>query len=442
MERDIFEELRKELENNNLTPEEKTRLIKQAGNEYNKQADAQFYRTVGKSVLGASIEAAAMLAPIGAVGAGTRVAGKVGLAALEKKFGKKIVQDTLTGAIDGALASLIFGAGRGLLEDKNILASSIQDAVFGFGIGGLTGTSISYLQKLNHAKILENFQTGNNMSLDEMKKLRAMSKNYYKNYLQDRKIDSSFLGQINIPGSQSGEIKLHNSKMIPKIPEQIKTAKSNTYSNDKPFRLDSDYFNKLYNTYKNKEFEYIIRKNSNQTGYDFYQIKEVGSNPAYSNQNRALKLEPNIIMYDYLEKNNPAKWLNSQLTTELLGATYHSMDKIEEAVNDFYAQSVEDAQPGVLKGRVYEDVSPNNYEDYKNPKTNSRKIYTMEEFEDMSPEDYETNKQEIHAQIGKIGLPTKKEVEALKPKKQKNNTNGKKGRWITKNGNHIFIEED
>ncbi len=441
MERDIFEELRKELENNNLTPEEKTRLIKQAGNEYNKQADKQFYRTVGKSVLGASIEVAAMLAPIGAVGAGTRVAGKVGLAALEKKFGKKIVQDTIASAIDGALASSIFGAGRGLLENKNILTSSIQDAVLGLGMGGLTGASVSYLQKLNHAKILENYKTGNNMSLDEMKKLRAMGKNYYKNYLQDRKIDSSFLGQINIPGSQAGEINLHNSKMIPKIPEQIETAKSSTYSNDKPFRLDSDYFKKLYNTYKNKEFEYVIRKNSNNTGYDFYQIKEVGSNPAYLNQNQALELEPNIIMYDYLEKNNPAEWLNSQLTTELLGATYLSKDKIEDSLNDFHAQSVEDAVPGALKGRVYEEGSPNNYEDYKNPKTNSTKIYTIEEFEDMSPEEYEVNKQEIHAQIGEIGLPTKKEVETSKPKEQKNDTNGKKGRWITKNGNHIFIEE-
>jgi len=42
-----------------------------------------------------------------------------------------------------------------------------------------------------------------------------------------------------------------------------------------------------------------MRKNSNNTGNDFYQIKEVGSNPAYSNQARAL-------VKDCTENFNPA----------------------------------------------------------------------------------------------------------------------------------------
>ena len=57
--------------------------------------------------------------------------------------------------------------------------------------------------------------------------------------------------------------------------------------------------------YKGKTYEYVIRNNANQTGYNFYQIKEVGSAPAYWDQAPALKTEPNNIINDISRNINP-----------------------------------------------------------------------------------------------------------------------------------------
>ena len=51
--------------------------------------------------------------------------------------------------------------------------------------------------------------------------------------------------------------------------------------------------------------EYIIRNNANKTGNNFYQIKEVGSGPAYSQHNRALEPEPKYSVNNYEINNNP-----------------------------------------------------------------------------------------------------------------------------------------
>ncbi len=452
MERDIFEELRKELENNNLTPEEKTRLIKQAGEEYNRQADNQFRLAVAKYSLGAAIEATAMALPMGAIGVGGKVAGKVGLAALERKFGRKIVQDTLTSAIDSAVASAAFGVGRGLLEDKNILTSSIIDAVLGLGMGGVTGASMANLQKILHEinfqaykdpKILN--QVGKKNVVNEIKK-------YYSGYIQGTVDSHPRVGKYKFVKNGIKETinqKFDKALNVGHLKSDMKKA---AYLGPEPLgheRKPGDMTLQFHRFRKN-DTDYIVKEL--KSGELNYHIARPAAsdvkNPEVANTllgqgllQGSGKLPPTKSISDYLEENNPAKWLNSQITTEILDTTHVAKDKIDDAINDYHAQAVEDAVPGVFKGRVYEEFSPDNYNDYKNPMTNSPKIYTLEEFENLSPEEYEGNKYEIHAQIGEIGLPTEKEVETSKTKKQKNDTKGKKGRWITKNGNHIFIEE-
>lgn len=318
MERDIFEELRKELENKNLTPEEKTKLIKQAGDEYNKQADEQFYRAVGKSVLGATIEAAAMSAPIGTVGIGTKFVWKAGLVALERKFGKKLVQDTLTGAIDGAIASAAFGAGRGLLENKNILTSSIQDAVFGLGIGGLTGASMANLQRILHEV---NFQAYKNPEvLKQVGKKNAAKeiKKYYRDYIQGTVDSHPGIGEYHYTGDGIRETltqKFDNALEVSTLRKNVKNAdykgieglahERNPKSNIKKFHRfsaeDTDY---IFSENKSGKINYHISRPTNTIK------KPEGTNgPITEEPSGSGKFPPTKSISDYLEKNNPAEWL-------------------------------------------------------------------------------------------------------------------------------------
>ena len=81
-----------------------------------------------------------------------------------------------------------------------------------------------YMKKLKNAKLLENLDI-NKMSPGQIQEIRSLGKNYYKDYLQGREIFSEKLGDIRFPRSQAGEIGLHNYKMVPKLPEQIRGAK-------------------------------------------------------------------------------------------------------------------------------------------------------------------------------------------------------------------------
>lgn len=56
----------------------------------------------------------------------------------------------------------------------------------------------------------------------------------------------------------------------------------------------------------------------------------------------------------------------------------------------------------------------------------------------MSSDEFSANEQEIMAQIKTIGLPNKQDVQ----KQSSSYTNSKDGKWVTINGNHVFIEKD
>ncbi len=313
------------LNDNTLTKEQKIEAL----SHYSKSVDKELNQYIAKQWLNLGVEVAAAALP---VGAGAFFKTKQGISFLEKTVGaelaKKIsenglgaliqkesmtksIGNKLSSAIDngvlyGTTSGALFGAIEGALNDKNVLKSAVEGAGAGLLLDGLGMGAYGYMKKLKNAKQLENLDI-NKLSPEQIQEIRALGKNYYKDYLQGREIFSEKLGDIRFPRSQAGEIGLHNYKMVPKLPEQIRGAKNVQYSNDKPHRLDADNFYKLYNDHNGKNYEYVIRKNSNNTGHDFYQIKEVGSNPAYSHQNRALELEPNNIMNDISSDVNPAQ---------------------------------------------------------------------------------------------------------------------------------------
>lgn len=291
------------LKDETLTREQKTQAINEYYDNYRKSIDRDLNNYLTKQYIGAGLQIGSAAIPMSGA---ANIGSKIGIDLLSKTVGKKIAGEVGAGAVSGMTSGAMFGTGRGLSEGENVLKTMYEDSRNGMYFGMLGGAVGAYAKRFIDGKLLKNAKDVVDMNPEEIKKLRQMGKQYYKDYIQGRKIDAPMLDNINFPGSQAGEIKPHNIKMIPEIPKQIKTSKNLKFSNDKPNRADADNFNKVYNSYNGKEYEYIIRNNSNNTGHDFYQIKEVGSKPAYSHQNRALGLEPNTIINDVDNNINPA----------------------------------------------------------------------------------------------------------------------------------------
>lgn len=319
------------LNNDILTKQQKIRALEELKRNSENQLNEKMVLNIIKKWLGAGIEVGSSAIPFAGPG---RAGATVGTTLFKNTLGRKLSQELGSGALSGIAGGAVFGVGESLLKDENLYNNLVKYGASGLLLGALSGTAAGYAQKVFKANKLINSKPINMMTKEEKVQLRKEGKQYYKDYLQGRQIYVPYLDSVNFPGGQAGEVGLHNYKMIPRIPNQIKNSKNMKLSNDKPERLDANNFYKLYNTYKNKKYEYIFRNNSNNTGNDFYQIKEVGPNPAYSDQPRALKLEPNnIITYNDNSFNPGFKllpaWLSSLLLKKDAANSLNNLDETQ-----------------------------------------------------------------------------------------------------------------
>ena len=382
-----------------------------------------------KKWAGAALEIGSTAIPFGGAG---RLGASAGRNLLQKTLGRKLSQEIGSGAASGLASGAVFGAGRGLIEDKNSLITGLHDAAGGLAAGGLIGGAGGYLEKAVRANMLENSKPISELTKTQIKNLVKQGKEYYWDYLQWRNLTSPQLGKINFPGTQAGEIRVHNMKMIPKIPEQIRSAQGLRYSNDKPWRNDANNFYKLYNTYKGKNYEYVIRNNANKTGNDFYQIKEVGSAPAYLHHNQALETEPVNIINDISENINPIPMIippqilqnlqNANQPSFLLeGSVEMNVDtndnkiftphNIKKMPPDEFQENIPIIEQQLRDGLIRPKAHQVNYSGYINPETGDGKIFSREAISQMSSDEYTGNEPAIMAQLKSIGIPYESDLE-------------------------------
>ena len=435
---DFFKNVQEYIKNSNMTKEEKVAFIKAAGDFYQKQVDREYNNYVRNQYVGAGIEIASAAIP---GSAGVNVAKKIAPKILKETIGKNLAENVTAGAINGAMSGGIYGFGEGIAENKNSLYNSAQRATEGLLAGGLAGKVSGELHKIGKAYQLESTKHPNLMNNVERKILREQGKQYYSDYYQGT-TQQTPIGNVYFPSSQAGEIGLHNYKMLPKINEQIRNPKTINITNDKPTRKDSNYFYNLGNTYKDKNYIYQIRNNSNNSGNDFYQIKEVGSNPAYSDQPRALELEPINSIKDFLSDFNLPKWVNPQTAT--LGQTINS--NIQDNIPNFDFNTAVTTRGNSQQTQKYdkiftpedigqmtpEEFSKNektineqlqqgliapttqrkqNYSGYRNPVSGDNRIFSQEDIGNFSGEEFTKHEKEIRGQWGSIGIPTNNELQ-------------------------------
>ena len=382
-----------------------------------------------KKWAGAALEIGSAAIPFGGAG---RLGASAGRNLLQKTLGRKLSQEIGSGAASGLASGAVLGAGRGLIEDKNSLITGLQDAAGGLAAGALIGGTGGSIEKTIRANILENSKPISEFSPTNFKNLRRLGKRFYEDYLRDRVVSTQELGEINFPNSQAGEIRLHNIKMIPKIPEQIRSAQGLRYSNDKPWRHDANNFYKIYNTYKGKNYEYVIRNNANKTGNDFYQIKEVDSAPAYLHHNQVLETEPVNIINDISENINPIPMIiQPQILQNLQNANQPSFllegsvemkvdtngnqlftpHNIKELPPDEFQENIPIIEQQLREGLIRPKAHQVDYSGYINPETGDGKIFSREAISQMSSDEYTGNEPAIMAQLKSIGIPYESDLE-------------------------------
>ena len=112
--------------------------------------------------------------------------------------------------------------------------------------------------------------------------------------------------------------------------------------------------------------------------------------------------------------------------------------------NDEYLQNEQAIMQQLKEGKIGSEASSVDYESYTNPITNKNIIYTREDIDSMSDDEYIKHEQAIYKQMNTIGIPFKSDLSSniLTFSKSKSyNNDDEDGHWVTINGNHVFIED-
>jgi len=116
-------------------------------------------------------------------------------------------------------------------------------------------------------------------------------------------------------------------------------------------------------------------------------------------------------------------------------------DEIGAMTPEEFSQNEAEIMKQVQQGQVKNEAPKIDYSNYQNPQTGKPMIYTREDIGNMSTEEFTQHEKAINAQLQAIGIPNKSEVpsniQTHTPQKAANGN----GRWVTINGNHVFIEE-
>lgn len=137
---------------------------------------------------------------------------------------------------------------------------------------------------------------------------------------------------------------------------------------------------------------------------------------------------------------NMDNWNNQQgreIAKEILNE-YGVMATIpSQKINDIISQKVINR---MHKGQLITD--PNDKRKYIEGQptgfaTDVEHIFTREEIAEMALEDYQKNEKAIMRQLKERGIPKEKDLVKTKHK----NYSNKDGRWVTIDGNHVFIEK-
>lgn len=371
--KNFYEAYQQILNNNKLSREEKIVLLQQAKENFDKQITQECNREIAKYALGAALEIGSAAIPMSGVG---KLGAQLGLNALKSNLGRKISQEIGAGMTSGATSGAVFGTGRGILENKNPLKTSIQDALTGALSGGALGAGGAYLQKGIRDNQLRDFQYNPQVT----KELRKLAEQNYKDYIQGRIVNHTDLGNIEFTRKGMDETFSKNPELVKQFPDLIKNIQNSKISTTNDlYKIRKDDITKFH-TLQNPNKEFLIGESVN-VKKKFYLAKERATDQGLPPSLGGASIsDTNTIIHNNSSKFNPT-----------------------------------DGQ--------------------------SEQIFTREQIKNMSNDEFLQNEKAIMKQMKEKGIPTNRELEQKRKQNSSATKSSTKGRWVTINGNHVFIED-
>ncbi len=114
-----------------------------------------------------------------------------------------------------------------------------------------------------------------------------------------------------------------------------------------------------------------------------------------------------------------------------------SQEEIGKMTQEEFARNEATIMEQLKNGQIIEEHKQKSYGDLVSADSNVV-LYTREDIANMSTEEFTKHEKAIRTQMNKIGIPSKREL----PQNTKTySSDPKNGKWVTINGNHIFIDK-
>ena len=132
----------------------------------------------------------------------------------------------------GIASGATFGAGQGMLENKNPLTTSMQDALIGGLLGGALNTGKANIIKNIKGQELKNYGDIDVLEKTLRKQFNVDSRKFYQDYVQDIKMNKN--GEFDFTKRGIQEQLRWNPKQTQNYPELIKDIKQAKRLPDEP----------------------------------------------------------------------------------------------------------------------------------------------------------------------------------------------------------------
>ena len=240
----------------NLSPE-KQAIVDEIARNYtarNKEINADYAKNMAKLYGGAALEIGSAAIPMGA---GARLVGGV-VKGLAPYVGKKIASEIGTGLVSGGLSGVVFGSGRGLMENENPLVSAAYDGLIGSLLGAGTGAIVGKVGKEIAKRNLKNFKDSNK---------------YYKNYERGVNTNNEDIGKINLQSDGFKETNKQSPEYFDKVVDlskNLRTAKliGKELPDHSHNKFNIDYFNRL----QGDDVDYLVAHNGKTDKNYFHKV--------------------------------------------------------------------------------------------------------------------------------------------------------------------------
>ena len=264
----------KELTNSkSLSKGEKVKALYVAKNKYDTYLDNKLRQTKAKLRLGGAAQF------LGAITFPEGILGKLGVGLSTKLvpyLGKKLSQSIISGGISGAAGGSLFGLGDALMNDKNLMKTTLKGTAGGGALGGTLGLGGAQVQKMMRNAELKNY-IPKNMSKTDYYKYKKSAEDYYKDYLQGRIIKNRNIGDISLTRKGMDETFNKNpelGKFFPNLANGIRRGKY--FRTDNLYKNRQDDIIKFHNINKDK-LNYLIGENAKKQKR-FYLMKSSTAN--------------------------------------------------------------------------------------------------------------------------------------------------------------------